>query len=304
MKSKTIGFLFLLFSFLFPAYLLANPKFHEVIKGDTLYSLSRKYKISVDELTRLNKIENNNIKIGQRLLIGAPTTVTPSTSTPQTQKTADGPKENGWVRYEITKGDTLYSLARKYEVTVDKLMKENNLSEAGVIKMGQILYVPSPTLALLDDSPTKPSTKPSTPSTKPDKITWIDPKIDVKGETLKANSLLWPAKGKLLRREGKVEGVLIESELGSPVVSICSGTVVWANSFRGYQKMVVVQAPSGYNYTYCGNESLLVKVGDKVSVGTQIGTVGYASFDDATPNLLLITYKGEKWIDPMLAPRK
>lgn len=44
-------------------------KVHEVIKGDTLYSISRKYYMSVDELKRLNKMNSNNLAIGQQLKI-------------------------------------------------------------------------------------------------------------------------------------------------------------------------------------------------------------------------------------------
>ncbi|MEO6348530.1 MAG: glucosaminidase domain-containing protein [Aquaticitalea sp.] len=42
---------------------------HEVVKGDTLYSLSKRYNISIDELQRLNGMRTNNLKLGQLLII-------------------------------------------------------------------------------------------------------------------------------------------------------------------------------------------------------------------------------------------
>ncbi|RKE91995.1 glucosaminidase domain-containing protein [Ichthyenterobacterium magnum] len=42
---------------------------HQVVKGDTLYSLSKRYNISVEDLKRLNKLKNNDLNIGQTLII-------------------------------------------------------------------------------------------------------------------------------------------------------------------------------------------------------------------------------------------
>ncbi|MGB5666973.1 MAG: LysM peptidoglycan-binding domain-containing protein, partial [Maribacter sp.] len=44
-------------------------KVHVVQKGDTLYSISRRYYISVDEIKRMNNMENNNLAIGQELTV-------------------------------------------------------------------------------------------------------------------------------------------------------------------------------------------------------------------------------------------
>ena len=42
---------------------------HEVVKGDTLYSISKKYKISIKELLKINKLKDRTLTIGQLLII-------------------------------------------------------------------------------------------------------------------------------------------------------------------------------------------------------------------------------------------
>ncbi|RZL44794.1 MAG: LysM peptidoglycan-binding domain-containing protein, partial [Pedobacter sp.] len=48
---------------------LENGKYHNVQQGETLYKISQIYKISVEDLKSLNQLSDNNIKIGQKLLV-------------------------------------------------------------------------------------------------------------------------------------------------------------------------------------------------------------------------------------------
>lgn len=52
-----------------PPKTLENGKYHTVLQGETLYKISQLYKISIDELKSLNQLPDNNIKIGQKLLV-------------------------------------------------------------------------------------------------------------------------------------------------------------------------------------------------------------------------------------------
>lgn len=85
--------------------------------GDTLYSIAKKFNISVDELKKLNNKTNNAISVGEELNIGTPNTIT------------------------IQSGDTLYSLAKKYNTTVDELKKLNNL-KSNTLTVGKSLLIP------------------------------------------------------------------------------------------------------------------------------------------------------------------
>ena len=91
-----------------------------VQKGDSLYSIANKYNTTVDELKLLNNLENNLLSIGQVLRL----------PTYQILETT----------YTVKKGDSLYSIARKFNTTVDKLKQLNNLS-SNLLSIGQILIV-------------------------------------------------------------------------------------------------------------------------------------------------------------------
>ena len=97
-----------------------------VKSGDSLYSIARKYNTTVDELKKLNNLSSNILSIGQVLKI-------PSTS---------GTNNNKSNIYIVKSGDSLYSIAGKYNTTVDELKKLNNLS-SNILSINQVLKVPS-----------------------------------------------------------------------------------------------------------------------------------------------------------------
>ena len=91
---------------------LALSDTYKVKSGDTLYSIAKKYNISVNELKELNNLKNNNITVGQLLKI--------KSNIPSKEVT-------GKNYYIVKSGDTLYSIAKKYNTTVDEIKKLNNL---------------------------------------------------------------------------------------------------------------------------------------------------------------------------------
>ena len=94
-----------------------------VKKGDNLYSIAKKYEVSVEDLISLNKLNSNNLYIGQSLVIPIN-------------------NDSGYVSYTVQKGDNLYSIAKEYNMTVDELKSLNNLS-SNLLNVGQILEVDS-----------------------------------------------------------------------------------------------------------------------------------------------------------------
>ena len=89
-----------------------------VEKGDTLYSIAKKFDISINKLKEYNNLNSNLLNVGQKLLIPI----------------------GGDTTYVVKAGDTLYSIAREYNITVDKLKELNNLVDNN-INIGQILIV-------------------------------------------------------------------------------------------------------------------------------------------------------------------
>lgn len=102
-----------------------------VKKGDSLYSIANKYNTTVDELKRINNLTSNILSIGQVLKL-------PS------DKVSDVEKEENTISYTVQKGDFLYSIARKYSTTIDKIKDLNNLT-TNLLSIGQVLLIPTDT---------------------------------------------------------------------------------------------------------------------------------------------------------------
>lgn len=99
-------------------------EYYTVKKGDTLYSIATKNNLSVPELKALNNLTSDNLSVGQILLI------------------KKVPKENTNVTtYTIKSGDTLYSIAKKYNTTVNAITTLNNLT-SNTLSIGQTLKIP------------------------------------------------------------------------------------------------------------------------------------------------------------------
>ena len=93
---------------------------YTVKSGDSLYSIAKKYGISVDELKKANGLTTNNLSLGQKLVI---------------------PEVKGEIGYVVKAGDSLYSIAKKYGISVDELKKTNGLT-TNTLTVGQELVIP------------------------------------------------------------------------------------------------------------------------------------------------------------------
>lgn len=102
-----------------------NKNIYTVQKGDSLWAIANKYGTTVDNLKKANNLSNNNLAIGQTLII-------PSTNVP-------GQNE---ITYVVKKGDSLWLIANKYDTTVEKIKSTNNLSSNN-LSIGQVLVIPS-----------------------------------------------------------------------------------------------------------------------------------------------------------------
>lgn len=101
----------------------SNTDLYVVKKGDSLWSIAKKYGISVDELKSLNNLNNNMLSIGQTL------------------KISGEPSTNNDI-YIVKRGDSLYSIASRYGISVDVLKNYNNLTSNN-LSVGQQLFIPT-----------------------------------------------------------------------------------------------------------------------------------------------------------------
>jgi len=127
---------------------------HSVLKGDTLYNISKRYGVSVDSLRSANYMSDNNIGIGQVLNIPGGTTIVSENTYIAPVTTTSTNSNLTYIRnvepisgvssgvYAVLPKDTLYSISRRACVKVSDLIAVNEISAPNAIKPGQRLTMP------------------------------------------------------------------------------------------------------------------------------------------------------------------
>ncbi len=121
-----------------------------VVRGDTLYGLSREHGVSVAELMAVNKLDDSMLSIGQTLYLpsgaSASTRRSKPAAAPRRERVAavsPGDVPSTWNgRYEVKRGDSLYKIARNYGVRYGDLQRYNAISDPRRVMPGTVLRVP------------------------------------------------------------------------------------------------------------------------------------------------------------------
>ena len=100
-----------------------DSNYYTVKQGDSLWSIAKKYNVTVNELKNINNLSSNLLSIGQNLII------------PDKEEVSS-------EDYVVKKGDTLYSISKKYNTSVDNLKSLNNI-KTDTLSIGQVLKIPS-----------------------------------------------------------------------------------------------------------------------------------------------------------------
>ena len=103
---------------------------HDVVKGETLYSLAKRYGVTVDDIKRDNSLLVNGLKAGQRIKIAA--------NGGKNTTVAEQPKSH---LHKVASGETLYSLAKQYGLTVEELQRANPHVKR-MLKVGHLIEIP------------------------------------------------------------------------------------------------------------------------------------------------------------------
>lgn len=322
---NTRRFLWIIFFALHIFFVYAQETTYIIRTGDTLYSVARKHGVSYQSILQLNAVKNpEKIYVGQRIRIP---------SSPKDGSVGD----QNYREHRVKKGETLFGIARETGISVTTLKEINKLSDSYVLKEGSILKVPedisSPGKAAVTMQSTpaidqKPPSVPanvvsetsSTGSTSNSAAgTGAGPAVGTaSGSTTGSTGLTdarpsipktvdpsinWPVPPKTIAyMTGKLYGVVIGSEKSQRVKSLSPGTVVSAGPYRGFGRVVIVQAPSTLVYVYGGCDTVLVKVGDRISAGSELGTLGVDGVSKEA-ELFFLVYKDNAPIDPAKAPR-
>ena len=115
---------------------------HRVAPKETLYSISRTYQVSPDDIKKWNNLSDNALAVGQELIIRKGPA--PQRPQPILHETPKQLSRKGV--HTVEQGQTLFSIARQYEISLDELKKWNQLA-GNELKTGQVLYVSQPEIS-------------------------------------------------------------------------------------------------------------------------------------------------------------
>ena len=233
----------------------------------------------------------------------------------------------------VARGDTLYSLSRKYSVPVNDLAVMNNLTPPFNLSVGQKIRVPNLARVSVEQVRTDDvkvavkstnATVQTQPQQKRDAKTIAEnvgaekkvvatpvkkissdptkklPKINARS----SSKFSWPVRGKILSNYGAKssglfnDGINIGATRGTAVKAAENGVVAYAgNEVKGMGNLIIIQHEDGWMTVYAHMDSMVVRRGARVSVGQQIGTVGETGKVDS-PQLHFEIRKGTKAYNP------
>lgn len=322
-------------------------------RGDTVGSLARRIGADAGELARYNGVQTGDpLRKGEILALpgrvaeplGGPIqspsgvdigsiadgairradsqTVTATALPPATPGTAAAPAQVGAepVRHKVERGETAFSIARLYNVSIRSLADWNGLGPDFSVREGQFLLIPvalpGETTEPFDESdvvavtppgagtptPTPPSaSKPlpdekTTPKAAPiEKI--AAPDLGKTETKTTAARMSFPVKGDIIREyaKGRNDGIDISATPGAPVVAADSGTVAAITEDTNGIPIIVVKHAGSLLTVYSNVEGLTVKKGDSVTRGQKLAEIRRTG----TPALHFEVRDGFDSVDPM-----
>ena len=204
---------------------------------------------------------------------------------------SNAPVDINAATHTVVRGDTVYNIAKRYQITQDNLRAWNNLSDNN-ISVGQVLRVKpagytapagsAATSAARTQPPAASSATPNVPSTPQANTSKVatpatTPTVST-GGVRNTGGITWqrPTAGNVITKFGGTnKGVDIAGNPGQPVVAAADGKVVYAGSgLRGYGNLVIIQHSPTFLSAYGHNQSLLVNEGQTVKRGQTIAKMG------------------------------
>jgi len=275
----------------------------EVLRGDSLYEISRRYSVNMRALIETNGLE-------------PPYTLSPG-------QIVQLPPPNIHV---VERGETLYSVSRRYNVDTRSLALMNGLSRPWSVWPGDEILLPAlardagrvaeyeaypeigagPVSEASTDSSGAPgpiSLMPGRqkPATAP--LSSAAPRF-VDNPAGASPTFIWPVSGPILTAYGagvdglRNDGVNIGAETGADVLASAAGDVVYAgDELAGFGNLVLIRHPEGWVSAYAHGETLLVSEGDTVMQGQAIARVG-ATGSAAQPQVHFELRRGKQPVNP------
>ena len=220
-----------------------------------------------------------------RLVTPAPKKASPKAH-PMSERRARAeakPAAVGRTVHVVRAGETLSRIAVRYGVTRKALIDANKLARPEQLRVGQRVLVPGAHITggekpmkLIDAVLANGDVLlvRAGPRRVPTRFYMAEPGFDNP-----SIEFAWPVEGQVIsafgrRRKGWHAGMDIKAEIGAPILAAATGTVISSGQERAYGRVIRVEHEGGFVTVYAHNLENLVEVGDRISAGTIIGTVG------------------------------
>lgn len=209
---------------------------YEIKDGDNLSSLSKRIGANLDTIVSVNKMSNaNRLRPGQKILI---------------------PNRNGLL-YTVKQNETLEDISDKYDIPMSRIVSFNKIDPSENIKAGIDIFLPGARYTL-DERIERFGQIFSIP------ITFIR----------RVSSLFGYRNDPMSGSRTRHTGVDLPGALNTPVFAARKGIVIYAGYSGGYGNLVIVRHDKSYTTYYGHLNSIAVKEGQSVGVGTMIGRMG------------------------------
>lgn len=251
-------------------------------RGDTVYSIARRHKLSPRDIIDANSLHPPyELRVGQKL------------SLPQGRL------------HTVRRGEYLAVIAQQYGADAFSIARINAIRSPYTIYPGQKLRIPrSSRGTIVAARATAVPRVQSTPKVTPTRQTPVTVKTNVPPPPKRSGTFSWPLKGKTISAYGPKDkglhndGVNIAAPRGTAVSAAENGVVAYAgNEIRGFGNLLLIKHDGGWVTAYAHNDQLLVKRGDKVKRGQLISKVG-ATGSVTSPQLHFELRKGSNAVNP------
>lgn len=221
------------------------------------------------------------------------------------------------IYHEVGRGETLFRIARTYNVPVQDLVDINRISDPSKLRTGQMVFIPGASKRQAVDTrspaaePTKAAASAAPGSTEPVRSASRSspppprPAKSALGAAAgPAPAFRWPVNGTITSRFGSRDGgahdgLDIAAAEGTAVVAAADGSVIYAgDGLRGYGNLIILKHSGGYSTIYSHNRSNRVRKGAYVAAGEAIAEVGQTGRASA-PHLHFEVREGKKPVDPL-----
>jgi murein DD-endopeptidase MepM/ murein hydrolase activator NlpD len=185
--------------------------------------------------------------------------------------------------HTVRAGDSISLIARRYAVTRQSVISENQLAKPDALKLGQRLTIPRCGQGRAGKAP---SLEAAVVKADGVLLARVGPRrvptqlyLGVPDPSVRTMDFTWPIEGSVAspfgrRRSGWHAGIDIKADAGTPILAAAPGTVVFSGWAAAYGRVVKIEHDNGFLSLYAHNLQNLVQVGDRVDVGTLIATVG------------------------------